>query len=1256
SDIALSDLRYLTISYYDFNHEIQVGELIVNKAIEEDTIAVFAELFENEYEICSMRLIDDLAPSGFYANNKAYGNGYVPYFNNDSGKANTTSNSESGKAFDYGMYADNVLRVQVGAGGTLRIGVKLPEGFRSNTWVSFDNFSLTYYGELQVITDEQKEAILAAVPQGAMNAEVQTALDLALANFTAHATVETYNALDAAIAAAKVSVKAYASVQAALDEAAQTTLSDEARAHFDEAVAAIRQSLADATLSGDGLAEVTAIAAALDAALKEDIAHSDDKTGLIVNPQFNDGTAGWSGDFGTGALKATSVNPLITAYDGTFDIYQDITGLAPGTYKLKAQAFTRPMDHNDVVTALAKGEPLNNETYLYANDSEVLVKLITEDYNTTGSWGADMGGGRYIPNSSGDAANAFNAGLYDNELLFIVKDGTARIGIRQEATSGVPYVGYDNFRLYYVSADMELPEVVIPLTKERTLATLARYDEVARQAVSHADFDGVYAAATVSLSDDRDYTEEELTAVTATVQHAFATLLKNGETATGQFDLTPLIANADFAAKLDGWTTAKPFAWNSIGVAQFSSAKNQGTLSQVLEKMPAGKYTLKAQAFYRQSGWKEGLYEFEHGNRHDPLRLFLNESSQPVKSLFEDARSALASDNVSRVEDVGATVDGRGFPHLMSKVPTILGAGHYWNYLEVAVTEDGDLTFGAAFDATDKDDNWAVLDNFRLYYGERKPVVLSRLKSEVREVTPATVTIEKTFTANELTPFYAPCDIPGSLFKAVYEIGALDASTRTMTLYPVEKVRAGIPCCVVAAQDLAQLEVGETVISAALPDTLQLAWDGGQIYGMNNQFSWRNIDPAGKMRTASQYVNAEIQDLQAMNFKANIMNCQVRQFLTETYLQSSASVVSNYNKPAPARRDLAHAVPIPVPVGKAAGAEVRYSLNADMSDATVVPVLYGAALCHLPNLIPDNTYYFEVQQGAEVLAKGQFTTEGPLRQLYAPSIYNIRDFGGWTMQDGRKTRYGLIYRGGEVNGTHAPYQQDVETLKALGIGAEIDLRYHDAYDQDRETNHSGFGFTHGDTYYFAGANDYTAANLSEAGTQARLKEEFRFLLGHIREGRGVYFHCVFGADRTGLFAVMLQGLLGFTLNDMYHDYEITSFAAPAGNRDKGSIDERIAVIRALEGKTLRDKYENYWLNTVGITQEEVDEFRNLMLYDPTPVGINDHMPSAEQQGEQGIRAVYTIGGHKVLASQLHRQAGVYVIQYNDGTSCKVVIR
>ena len=45
--------------HYNFNHEIQVGEMIVNAAISRDVLSVFQELFAAEYEIQSMRLIDD---------------------------------------------------------------------------------------------------------------------------------------------------------------------------------------------------------------------------------------------------------------------------------------------------------------------------------------------------------------------------------------------------------------------------------------------------------------------------------------------------------------------------------------------------------------------------------------------------------------------------------------------------------------------------------------------------------------------------------------------------------------------------------------------------------------------------------------------------------------------------------------------------------------------------------------------------------------------------------------------------------------------------------------------------------------------------------------------------------------------------------------------------------------------------------------------------------------------------------------------
>ena len=57
--VSYEDLRYMNILYYDFNGDVQTGELICNKAIAEDLIKIFYELYENEYQIESVRLIDD---------------------------------------------------------------------------------------------------------------------------------------------------------------------------------------------------------------------------------------------------------------------------------------------------------------------------------------------------------------------------------------------------------------------------------------------------------------------------------------------------------------------------------------------------------------------------------------------------------------------------------------------------------------------------------------------------------------------------------------------------------------------------------------------------------------------------------------------------------------------------------------------------------------------------------------------------------------------------------------------------------------------------------------------------------------------------------------------------------------------------------------------------------------------------------------------------------------------------------------------
>lgn len=53
-----SDLRYIKVLHYNYKHQIQVGELIVNKSIAKDIRAIFKKLFQKGYEIKSMYLID----------------------------------------------------------------------------------------------------------------------------------------------------------------------------------------------------------------------------------------------------------------------------------------------------------------------------------------------------------------------------------------------------------------------------------------------------------------------------------------------------------------------------------------------------------------------------------------------------------------------------------------------------------------------------------------------------------------------------------------------------------------------------------------------------------------------------------------------------------------------------------------------------------------------------------------------------------------------------------------------------------------------------------------------------------------------------------------------------------------------------------------------------------------------------------------------------------------------------------------------
>ena len=60
AEIKLDDLRYLKLSYIDFDGRPQVGEMVCNKAIAGDLVTIFRELYEAKYPIRNIRLIDDV--------------------------------------------------------------------------------------------------------------------------------------------------------------------------------------------------------------------------------------------------------------------------------------------------------------------------------------------------------------------------------------------------------------------------------------------------------------------------------------------------------------------------------------------------------------------------------------------------------------------------------------------------------------------------------------------------------------------------------------------------------------------------------------------------------------------------------------------------------------------------------------------------------------------------------------------------------------------------------------------------------------------------------------------------------------------------------------------------------------------------------------------------------------------------------------------------------------------------------------------
>lgn len=273
------------------------------------------------------------------------------------------------------------------------------------------------------------------------------------------------------------------------------------------------------------------------------------------------------------------------------------------------------------------------------------------------------------------------------------------------------------------------------------------------------------------------------------------------------------------------------------------------------------------------------------------------------------------------------------------------------------------------------------------------------------------------------------------------------------------------------------------------------------------------------------------------------------------------------------------------------------------------------------NITPGVGGEFYVRNGDKIVQKGHLRPTGALRMIYSETqgLQNMRDLGGWAC-DGGTVKYNLLIRGGSV--IDATDTDRNTWVKLLGIDHDVFVKtYSGSQLAGREQYGTKSPLGERVTLY---QKDLSSEGSENKRNFANAKEQMNGIMNsifdHAIAGETTYFHCLAGADRTGMVAIVIEGILGISKSDIDKDYEITSFNCQRERNHIGYIAD-INILREYPGVTFRDKCV-YYLLDCGITLEKINAFRNAVIdgnpeqitenvLEETPLGMNLCIPNGE---------------------------------------------
>ena len=337
----------------------------------------------------------------------------------------------------------------------------------------------------------------------------------------------------------------------------------------------------------------------------------------------------------------------------------------------------------------------------------------------------------------------------------------------------------------------------------------------------------------------------------------------------------------------------------------------------------------------------------------------------------------------------------------------------------------------------------------------------------------------------------------------------------------------------------------------------------------------------------------------------DVENSGVRSFLEQVdytndpdYTRSDVSDYSGSDKPNPVKLSWD---------GKAAS--IRISTSPDLSGYKEIKV--DASPASVYNLIPGVRYYYSVLAAdGQVLKESCVIPEGPERMINGVTK-NMRDLGGWKAGD-KTIKYGKLYRGARVDDIQGDPSAKSIFVDDLGISIDLDLRglppgsqggsgEKNPWRADDPVQYVNIQLWH---YFVPSANLWQIPEVSPGNSADTYQHAIRLILGWLKDGKAVYFHCHGGSDRTGTLAFLIEGLLGVSEEDLSKDYELTYYSGSNRKRDCSSgwfYRPMVKYIRTFApGGTITDQV-TAWAKTRHsdkvdpLADEELKELKQLML-------------------------------------------------------------